>query len=143
LEGDELTSYDQLSGASIVLVISAVEDVRSDQVNVEVEAIKQRTGVPREYIVLARLEEDGDEIVLPPQLVQIVLDSPTPLGASPEVSGGVASYVPGTLIFPDRDADVQGGDRFKYMGSLGQVTGVPVVASDRKEARMRLYARGT
>lgn len=144
IPGDHFISVDRQTGAELQLVISAVEDNRSMQVEVQLEGVVQRSSSELIWMVLIRSnEETGEETPLEPQLVRVALDGPVPIGASPEVTGGRTEYIHGTMIFEDLETiNVMAGDRFKYQGRFGNVEGIPVRAPDRLEARIRI-AGGT
>jgi hypothetical protein len=144
LPGDVFRSSDPLTGAELELIITATEDNRSMQVEVQLEGVIQRSSSEQIFITLIRTDEDtGNETTLAPQLVRMTLDGPVPIGASPEETGGQTEYIYGTMLFEEEDsADVLAGDRFQYQGRFGVITGIPVVGPDRLEARFRI-AGGT
>jgi hypothetical protein len=137
-------STDDITGADLELVITATEENRSMQTEVQLEGVVQRSSSAQIWITLIRVDwQSGVETSLAPQLVRISLDGPVPIGSSPEATGGTTEHIYGTMIFEDKDsANVMAGDRFKYLGRFGEVTGVPTVAPDRLEARIRI-AGGT
>lgn len=143
LEGD-LCTLDPGEGATIDLTITAVELHATNKTAIQLRAVKQRTATELiTTMTLIRIDPvTGDEEIIPAQPVRVVLEGATPIGAGAEVTGGTTPYIQGYLIFPDRDADVKAGDRFQYLGRFGEVTGVPTIANDRKEVRMRITGGG-
>jgi hypothetical protein len=144
IPGHVFYSVDDITGADLELTITATEENRSMQTEVQLEGVIQRSSSEQLWITLIRVDwETGEEDPLAPQLVRLALDGPVPIGASPEATGGTTEHIYGTMIFEDKDsANVMAGDRFKYLGRFGEVTGVPTVAPDRLEARIRI-AGGT
>lgn len=144
LPGFIFFSVDDTTGAELELIITATEENRSMQTEVQLEGVIQRSSSEQLWLTLIRIHPvTGEETPLAPQLVRLSLDGPVPIGASPEATGGTTEHIYGTMIFEDREsANVMGGDRFRYLGRFGEVTGVPTVAPDRLEARVRI-AGGT
>jgi hypothetical protein len=137
-EGDLCTIND-----SLVLTITAVEEDASDKVAIQLRAVKQRTATEIMMLTLIRVDPvTGSETVIAAQEAQIVLEGSAPISAGQEITGGSVNYLQGFIIFPNRNANVKAGDRFKHRGRWGEVTGVPTVANDRKEARMRIAGGG-
>jgi hypothetical protein len=138
-EGDVVVSADPITGRTDTLVITTIETNKSTQTEIQLEAVKQRSSSELINIVLIRIDPNtGAETALSAQPVRVVLDGPVPIGASPAVPGGDTDYILGTMIFPDRNANVLAGDRFRYLGRFGEITGIPTIAPDRKEARIRI-----
>ena len=139
LEGDLCT----ING-EVELTVVAVEAHASTKTAIQLRAVRQRTATElltdMEFV---RIDpETGDETVLGPYPVRVVLEGATPIGAGAQVTGGTTPYIQGYLIFPDRNTDIKAGDRFKYNGRWGEVTGIPTIANDRLEAKMRIPGGG-
>jgi hypothetical protein len=136
-------STDDETGAELELVITATEENRSMQTEVQLEGVIQRSSEEISIVLIRINPTTGVETPLSPQTVRIALDGPVPIGASPEATGGTTEHIYGTMIFEDEDAaNVMAGDRFVYKGRYGEVTGIPTEAPDRLEARIRI-AGGT
>lgn len=125
------------------LTISAIQGEGSAGVASQLRGVRQQTSTPYEAIAFVRIDPDtGEETELGPYDVQVVLESGIPTNMGQAVLGGSTPYLLGYLIFADRSTDVKAGDRFSYNGKWGEVTGVPAIANDRLEVRMRLAAAG-